>query len=134
MLTKIADAIEAALVGTGQFRAVEQSISAGILRTPPSVAFFLAHDRGVVDTPMVTRELSWDLVLMTPALGADKGLAGAGQCIDTVRRTFSGWLPFETGGVLPATVPEIRLEGIEQTLLVYTVRLTMRVMPDIIDK
>lgn len=133
MLTKIAQAIEAELVGTEKFRSVEQSISAGMLKSPPSVAFFLANDKLVTDSPMVTRELSWDLVLMTPALGVDKGLANAGECIDIVRRTFSGWLAFTTGGVLPATVPEIRLEGIEQTLLVYTVRLTMKVMPDIID-
>jgi hypothetical protein len=130
MIDTIAEAIEARLIGLGIFKAVARTVNRQVVQTPPSVAFFLAHDRDVETQPTVTRALGWDLLLMIPALGADQGQKPAGDCIDAVRDAFVGWLPWETGGVLPAEVPEIRLEGIEQTMLVYTVRLTMSVMPE----
>ena len=132
MITRIAGEIETRLTGLGLFKAVAQTVTAKVLQTPPAAAVFLAYDREVVDKPTVTRELGWDLLLMLPALGAGQGLAAAGSCIDAVRDAFVDWRPWQTGGVLPAKVPEIRMEGIEQTLLVYTVRLTMRVMPAMI--
>jgi len=132
MIDRIAQEIEDKLKGLGIFKAVERTVSRKVLQSPPSVAFFLAYDREVVSKPTVTRELGWDLLLMLPALGADKGQKSTGTCIDTLRDAFVEWRPWKTGGVLPAVVPEIRLEGIEQTLLVYTVRLTMRVMPAMI--
>jgi len=130
MIEQVAAAIAARLNSLGIFKSVERTVNRKVLQTPPSVAFFLARDREVEDEPTVTRALGWDLLLMIPALGADKGQKSAGDCIDAVRDAFVGWLPWETGGVLPAAVPEIVLEGIEQTMLVYTVRLTMSVMPE----
>lgn len=132
MIEKISESIKTTLSGLGVFKKVEMTIGASVLSAPPSAAFFLALDRHVTDSPMVTRELSWDLVLMVPAAGPSKGQAGAGSIIDRVRGTFSCWLPFTTGGVLPSKVVDIRLEGIEATLLVYIARVTMQVMPDMI--
>ncbi|MBU1564226.1 MAG: hypothetical protein KJ630_01190 [Proteobacteria bacterium] len=132
MIDAIANAIEGALKGLKIFKAVERTVNTKILQSPPSVAFFLAYDRQVANKPTATRDLGWDLLLMIPALGVGKGGKSAGDCIDTVRSAFIGWRPWTSGGVLPAEVPEIKLEGIEQTVLVYTARLTMRVMPDLI--
>lgn len=134
MIDRIATEIEARLKSLGVFKAVERTVTASILKTPPSAALFLDSDRKVVDKPTATRDLHWDIVLMIPALGADKGKAMAGDCIDAVRDAFTDWQPWTTGGVLPSEVPEVRLEGVERTILVYTVRLTMRVMPEIIAK
>ncbi|MDR3631716.1 MAG: hypothetical protein P4L42_15450 [Desulfocapsaceae bacterium] len=133
MIDKIAREIKARLKGLGLFKAVERTVTGKVLSSPPSAAMFLAYDRAVVSSPMVTRELGWDLVLLIPVLGADKGQGAAGACIDAVRAAFTGWRPWE-GGTLPAEVPEIRMEGIEQTMLVYTARLTMKVIPAVIDK
>lgn len=131
MIERIADAIEARLQGMGLFKAVEKTVTAKILKSPPSVAVFLAFDRMDTDKPTTTRLLVWDLLLTVSALGAKKG-DDAGSYLDAIRDAFIGWRPWTTGGVLPAEVPEIRMEGIEQTMLVYTVRLTMKVMPAII--
>ena len=134
MIDEIGDAIVARLDGLGLFRLVEKTISAKALQVPPAVVVFLAYDRKVVDKPTVTRELGWDLLLLVPALGVGRGQKKMSSYIDNVRDAFVDWLPWDSGGVLPADVPEIRLEGIENTLLVYTIRVTMRVMPQIIKK
>lgn len=130
MIDRIAGEIESRLKWLGIFKAVERTVNAKILQAPPSVAVLLAVDRERDNDPTVTRVLGWDLLLMIPALGAGKGQKSAGDLLDAVRDAFVNWLPWETGGVMPAEVPEIRLEGIEQTMLVYTVRLTMEVMPE----
>lgn len=129
MIDRIAGEIEARLKGLGLFKAVERTVNAKVLQAPPSVAIFLAYDRAVVNKPTITRDLGWDLLLMVPAIGPGKGQKAAGDILDSVRDAFVGWRPWTTGGVLPAEVPEIRMEGIEQTMLIYTVRLTMQVMP-----
>jgi hypothetical protein len=134
MINKIAEEIVNQLKSLDLFRMVELNITAKALQAPPSVAVFLVYDKKVKNEPTVTRELAWDLALLVPALGVGKGQDLAGTCIDAVRDAFVNWRPFTTGGLLPADVPGIRLEGIEKTVLVYTVRVTMQVMPAIIDK
>lgn len=132
MIDWLAGEIETRLKSLGIFKAVDRTVTAKMLQAPPSAAVFLDADRRVVDDPTPKRELHWDIVLMFSAVGQDKGKALAGSCIDTVRDAFTGWLPPIRGGVMPAKVQEIRLEGIERTVLVYTGRVTMEVMPTII--
>jgi hypothetical protein len=132
MIDQIAQEIETRLKGLGIFKAVERTVNAKVLQSPPSAAIFLAYDRKVADKPTITRELGWDLLLMIPAQGINKGQKAAGDCIDMVRDSFIGWRPWTSGGVLPAEVPEIRLEGIEQNMLVYTARITIQAMPQMI--
>lgn len=134
MINKIAAEIIDHLKGVELFKLVDRTIAAKALQSPPSAVVFLAYDKEVTDKQEDTRELGWDLLLMVPALGVGKGQDLSGDCIDAVRKAFINWRPWTTGGVLPAKVPEIRLEGMEKTLLVYTVRVTMRVMPTIIEK
>jgi len=129
--TRIAEAIEAELKSLGLFKAVEKTVSAKVLQTPPSVAVYLASNRKAASKPTVTRELGWDLVLVMSALGADKGQAAAGDITDAVSVAFTDWRPWTTGGVLPSEV-DIVLEGIEGTMLIYTARLTMKVMPEML--
>lgn len=130
MIDKIAQAIEARLKSIGVFKAVERTVNTKILQTPPAVAVFLARDMAEGEQPTVVRVLDWDLLLLIPALGIGRGQRSAGDIIDMVRGAFLGWLPFEDGGTMPAEVPEVRLEGVEQAILVYTVRLTIRAMPE----
>lgn len=132
MIDRIAEAIEERLKGLGIFKAVERTVTAKILQSPPSAAVFLAVDREKFNKPTVTRTLAWDILVLVPAHGSGKGQKVAGDCIDAVRGAFILWRPWTTGGIMPAEVPEIRLEGIEQTMLVYTVRLAMEVMPELI--
>lgn len=129
MIDQIAQEIENTLKALGIFKAVERTVNTKILQSPPSVAVLYAGERQKENDPVV-RLLTWELLLMIPALGVGKGQKPAGDCIDLVRDTFINWLPFDTGGVLPAEVPDIKLEGIEQTLLVYTARMTMEVIPE----
>jgi hypothetical protein len=129
MIDRIAEAIEGRLKGLEIFKAVERTVTTKILQSPPSAALFLAYDREKTNTPTPTRTLGWDILVLIPAHGADRGQKTAGDCLDVVREAFINWRPWTGGGVLPMEVPEIRMEGIEQTMLVYTVRLTLDVMP-----
>jgi hypothetical protein len=132
MIDTIALAIKAKLESLQVFRAVEQTITRQILQTPPGAAIFLAADKEKSDKP-VKRELAWDVMLSASALGVGGGQATIGGCIDAVRKGLLGWRALESGGVLPAKIPLIKLEGVQNTLLIYSVRLTMEVMPDVID-
>lgn len=129
MIDEIAEKIETRLKGLGIFKAVERTITANILQSPPAAAVFLAYDREIANKPSEQRELGWDIMLMIPALGAAKGTVLAGRCIDAVREAFVGWFVSGTGGVMPAKVPEVRLEGVERTVIVYSVRVTIEVFP-----
>ena len=132
MIDLIGTAIVTALEELAMFKAVEETVNRTVLQSPPGAAVILAYDKEAENKP-VARELGWDIVLLLPALGRDRGKDQRGSIIDAVRKKFIGWRPFTTGGAMPARVPAIRLEGIEKSLLVYTVRLTMEVMPDVID-
>jgi|GEM_PF-2935247 hypothetical protein len=127
----IAAAIEAELNSLGLFKAVEKTVTAKTLKSPPTVAVYLASNRKEASKPTVTRNLGWDLVLVVSALGTDKGQAAAGDIVDAVSVAFTDWRPWTTGGVLPSEV-DIVLEGTEGTLLIYTARVTMKVMPSMI--
>jgi len=132
MINEISAEIIQKAEGLDLFKSVESAIVAKSLKTPPSVAVILAYDKEVTDGQKDTRELGWDLVMMIPALGIGKGGKRTGDCIDGIRDGFNEWLPWDTGGVMPAKVPMIKLEGIEKTIQVYTARVTMKVMPKII--
>lgn len=132
MINEITDEIIKNAEGLDIFKSVESSIIAKSLKTPPSVAVILAYDKEVTDGQKDTRELGWDLVMMIPALAVGRGKNLTGDCIDGIRDGFNEWLVWDTGGVMPAKVPMIKLEGIEKTIQVYTARVTMKVMPKII--
>jgi hypothetical protein len=132
MINEISDAIIKRAEGLIIFKSVESSIVAKSLKKPPSVTVILAYDKEVTDGQKDTRELGWDLVMMIPALAVGRGKNLTGDCIDGIRDGFNEWLPWDTGGVMPARVPSIKLEGILNTIQVYTARVTMKVMPKII--
>ncbi len=125
MLTTIADAIEARLKSLGCFKTVEQSITKRALSAPPSAVFYLAAFKGVGDKPHVAKDLTWEIAIMASALGADKGQATALECIETTVKGFTNWQPDITG-MKPAAAPDFQLEGFEETLIIYTGRITIR--------
>lgn len=125
MLTTIADAIEAKLKSLGCFKTVEQSITKRALSAPPSAVFYLADLKGVGDKPHVAKDLIWEIAIMASALGADKGQTTVLDCIETTAQGLTNWQP-DIAGVKPTTAPDFHLEGFEETLIIYTGRITIR--------
>ena len=132
MLTTIGNAIKARLEGLGTFKVVERGFSKRALQSPPSAVFFLADDEEVVDDPEVTRRLIYEVALLVSYLDPAKGQEQMEAIIDAVRPQFVQWEPVEKG-CEPAKVPRIRYEGVEDTLLIYSARITMEVYPQTID-
>ena len=128
MLTTLGDAIKARLEGLGVFKVVEQGFSKRALQSPPSAVFFLSADEEAANTPYVTRKLTWEIALLASYLDPVKGLAQMNDLVDAVRPAFIHWLPVPAG-CLPTAAPMIRYEGVEDTLLIYTVRVTMQAFP-----
>ncbi len=131
MLTTIGNAIKTRLEGLGTFKVVERGFSKRALQSPPSAVFFLADDERVTDSPYFTRQLTWEIALLVSYLDPVIGQATMDGLVDAVRPAFSNWLPVPAG-CLPAAVPRIRYEGVEDSLLIYTVRVTMQVVPEMI--
>jgi hypothetical protein len=132
MLTTIAAAIKTRLEGLNLFKVVEESITKRALQSPPSAVFYLASDKKVADLPTSERELNWEIALIVNAMTPDKGQASANACIDAVRDAFTHWRAVTTGGIMPSSVSLIKLEGIENTLLVYSVRVDIRAIPNVV--
>jgi len=131
MLTIIGDAIKARLEGLGLFKVVEKGFSKRALQSPPSAVFFLVDDAEGTDTPDVTRKLTYEIALLVSYIDPVKALTQMEAIIDAVRPSFIGWEPLPLG-CLQASVPRIRYEGVEDTLLIYTARLTVPVFPKLI--
>ena len=131
MLATIAAAIKTRLEDLGQFKVVERGFSKRALQSPPSAVFFLAEDVMRSDKPSPTRTLAWDIALLVSYLDPVKGQETMETLIDLVRPAFTDWRPVAVG-CLPSSVPQIRFEANEDTLLVYSVRVTMDVFPNII--
>jgi len=129
MLTILGDAIKARLETLAVFKAVDQGFSQRVLKSPPSAVFFLSSDEEKVNTPYITRTLTWEIALLVSYLDPVKGLAQMNDLIDAVRPAFVQWLPV-SAGCLPTLVPMVRYEGVEDTLLIYTVRVTMQAIPE----
>jgi len=128
MLNAIATAIEDRLKELSIFKAVEQNFSKRALSMPPAAVFYLLSDKAAADKPAVARDLTWGITLLVSTLGADQGQLKVLECIDAVRNGFSEWKPF-AAGVLPVSPPEIIFDGFEETLLIYSATLSMRVFP-----
>lgn len=128
MLDIIAAAIKARLEEIGGFNTVAHGFSKRALQSPPSAVFFLVEDREVPTAPMVTRDLSWHIALVVSYIDPDRAQETITGHIDAVRIAFSGWVPVPRGS-RPCTVPEIRFEAVEDTLLIYTVQVAMQVVP-----
>jgi hypothetical protein len=127
MLQELGDNIQAELEGMGMFNAVERNLNKRTVQRPPAAVHYLNEDRMVTDRPTAKRELIWEIVLLAPAMGPDKGRTSINTLIDAVRDRFTGWQP-RTGNCLPCSIPAIRLVGMEDNMLIYTVTLTMRLM------
>lgn len=128
MLTILSDAIKARLEGLGLLKVVEKGFSKRALQSPPSAVFFLLDDERMTDSPYSMRLLTWEIALLVSYLDPVKGQAFMDDLIDAVRAAFSDWLPVPAG-CLPSAVPRIRYEGVEDTLLIYTARVTMQAVP-----
>jgi len=128
MLTTLGGAIKARLEGLEVFKAVDQGFSQRAISTPPSAVFFLSSDEEKVNTPYITRTLTWEIALLVSYLDPVKGLAQMNGLVDAVRPAFIHWLPVPAG-CLPTAVPTVRYERVEDTLLIYTVRVTMQAVP-----
>ena len=131
MLATIAAAIKTRLDGLGAFKVVERGFSKRALQSPPSAVFFLAEDTMRSDKPSPTRTLTWDIALLVSYLDPVKGQETMETLIDLVRPAFTDWRPV-AAGCLPSSVPHVRFEANEDTLLVYSVRVTMDVFPNTI--
>ena len=131
MLTILGDAIKVRLEGLGIFKVVEQGFSQRVLKSPPSAVFFLAEDRRVKDSPYVMRLLAWDIALLVSFIDPSKAQPQMNDLIDAVRAAFSVWIP-SVAGSKPTEVEIVRFEAVEDTLLIYTVRVTMEVIPEMI--
>ncbi len=130
MIETIEKKIEELLTSLDIFKVVERSISKKSLQSPPSAGILLAFDKENA-SKAISRDLGWDIMLMIPALGIAKGRTAGNNYIDAVRNAFVDWRPLTTGGVMPAKVPMIRLEGIQGTMLVYSARVTMEAIPKV---
>lgn len=128
MLAMIGEAIKVRLEGLGLFKVVEKGFSKRALQSPPSAVFFLYSDEMATDTPSPTRRLTWEVALLVSYIDPVKGQTAMDGLIDAVRPAFTKWLAAPVG-CLPASVPRIRYEGIEDTLLIYSARITMDVFP-----
>ena len=128
MLDIIAAAIKARLEEIGGFNTVAQGFSKRALQSPPSAVFFLVEDRDVPDAPMITRHLFWHIALVVSYIDQVKAQEAINGHIDAVRTAFGGWVPVPRG-CRPCTVPEVRFEAVEDTLLLYTVQVAMQVVP-----
>lgn len=129
MLNTIGEAIKARLEGLGKFNVVEKGFSKRALQSPPSAVFFLVENERVADSPYMTRLLTWEIALLAGYLDPVKGQTLMDDLVDTITPAFTGWLAV-TSGCFPATVPRIRYEGVEDSLLIYTARVTMQVVPE----
>ena len=134
MLSTLGAAIKARLESLALFKVVEKSITKRALQSPPAAVFYLASDDMSVDKPSATRSLTWQILVLVSGLDSDKGQDTAYGCLDAIRTAFTGWLVVSGGGCLPTSVPQIRFEAFEDTLLIYSVRVTMQIIPAIIDK
>ncbi|ADW18572.1 hypothetical protein Despr_2433 [Desulfobulbus propionicus DSM 2032] len=129
MLATIGNAIQARLEGLDAFKAVERGFSKRALQSPPSAVFFLYDDEQVTDSPYAMRRLTWEIALLVSYLDPVKGQALMDDLVDQVRPALTDWRP-AAQGCLPSTVTRIRYEGVEEALLIYTVRVTMQVVPE----
>jgi hypothetical protein len=132
MLTTLGTSIKTRLQGLDLFKVVEEGFSKNALQSPPSAVFFLFDDVGVTDKPSPTRRLTYEIALMVSYVDPVKGQAAMNGIIDAVRPAFTKWLPVSPG-CLPVSCPKIRYEGIENTLLIYSARITMDVFPETIN-
>jgi hypothetical protein len=129
MLNTIGEAIKARLEGLGKFNVVEKGFSKRVLQSPPSAVFFLVEDERAADSPYITRLLTWEIALLAGYLDPVKGQTLMDDLVDAIPPAFTGWRAV-TSGCLPATVSRIRYEGVEDSLLIYTARVTMQVVPE----
>lgn len=128
MLTTLGDAIKARLEGLGVFKVVEKGFSKRALQSPPSAVFFLDSDAIATDTPSPTRRLTWEVALLASYIDPVKGQAAMDEMLDAVRPAFTRWVAVPVG-CLPSSIPRISFEGAEDTLLIYSVQITMDVFP-----
>jgi len=131
MLATIGDAIKARLEGLNLFKAVENGFSKRALQSPPSAVFFLSSDTIATDTPSPTRRLIWEVVFLVSYIDPVKGQGTMNEILDAVRPAFTRWQAVPVG-CLPSSVPRIRFEGTEETLLIYSAQITMDVFPETI--
>lgn len=129
MLTAVAATIHARLEGLGVFKVVEHSALPRTHAQLPAAVHYLLEDRFFADRPEITRDLVWSVAILAPAMGPDKGKTSALACIDAVRGAFSGWQPFPAGGSMPSSVSEIVFTDLEEGLLLYHVKINLRVFP-----
>lgn len=129
MLAELRTAIKARLESAYPFRVVEAGFSKRVLQSPPAAVFFLVSDKGQFDEPAITRVLTYEMALLVSYTDPVKAQEQVEEMLDMVRQSFTGWLPSEVG-CQPASVPELRFEGIDGTLLIYTGRMTIEVYPD----
>jgi hypothetical protein len=129
MLNTIATAIEDRLRGLSLFKSVGQSITRQTLGMLPAAVFYLTADKKGTDRPSVSRELTWEINILISQSAVDQGQAKAMTCIDAVREAFSDWQAFPSG-CLATSVPEISIVGVEDTLLIYSAKIEMRVFPE----
>jgi len=128
MLTIIGEAIRARLEGLSLFKVVEKGFSKRVLQAPPSAVFFLVLDEMETDSPAALRKLTWEVAILSSYLDPVKGQADMEKMIDAVRDAFTDWEATPVGS-LRASVPRIRYEGVEDTLLIYTARIALGVFP-----
>lgn len=129
MLKIIGDAIKARLESLGLFKVVEKGFSKRSLQSPPSAVVFLVDDDAVTDSPSSIRRLTWEVAMMVSYIDPVKSQAAMEDIIDAVRPAFTQWEAVAIG-CLPASVSRIRYEGVEETLLIYTARITTGVFPN----
>jgi hypothetical protein len=132
MLAAIGNAIKARLEGLGTFKVVERGFSKRALQSPPSAVFYLYSDESVTDDPESARKLTYEIALLVSYLDPEKGQVAMDELIDAVRPAFTRWEPVEKGSE-EASIPRIRWEGVEDSLLIYSARVTLDVYPLTID-
>jgi hypothetical protein len=129
MLNTIATAIEDRLKALSLFKSVGMSFTGKTMGLLPAAVFYLTADKKGTDRPSVSRDLVWEVDILVSQVAADQGQTKAMICIDAVREAFSDWQAFPSG-CLATSVPEISIVGVEDTLLIYSAKIEMRVFPE----
>lgn len=132
MLNEIAQMIQRQVADTRLFKQVLLSTNEQHVYQFPAAIIYLDRDAVVDNCPTSRRELTWVIAVAVRATPATESQATVSvyEILDRVRDTLTNWLPMRSG-IQPASVPHIQFVEWQQGVMVYEVRLVMRVIPSV---
>ena len=129
VISALFDAILARIVGLNLFLSVVPALHPDQVPIP-SAEVWLAEDKLVEDMPEKTRDLIYQ-VQITVGYQEDGTVQSVlHPMLDAIRNSFSAWEP-DFIGLMPATVPSIKIAGHEDHgKTIYVAQILIRVFPE----